>query len=263
MLAALYRKGQFLSLDIVIGAVVLLRFFSTQFSSSISWEVYALLACSVWLIYTIDHLRDAKKAKDSIRERYQFHLRNEGLLKSGMLLVLAFCLYCVFHISSIILLAGSFLVLLSVIYLGIQHQLSKWGLKEVYVSIIYSSGILLAPFVTSESTSIVAYLLLFLLTSANLILFSWFEREDDLTDGFSSIATVVGDIHLQRIILLVIAMGFSMSFLVPVSLISSYFMIAFLAYGILFVGGAWFRKNGWYRLIGDGIFLLPVVVEWW
>ena len=76
MIGRAYRTAQILSIDIVIGAVILLRFFCAYFDVSPGWEVYVMLGGTVWLIYTADHLRDAEKTVQSKRERYLFHRRN-------------------------------------------------------------------------------------------------------------------------------------------------------------------------------------------
>ncbi|MEM7297064.1 MAG: hypothetical protein AAF391_02230, partial [Bacteroidota bacterium] len=165
------------------------------------------------MIYTVDHLRDAMKAPNSQRGRYQFHLRNSTPLKITLLIVLAGSIYSLFHISSIVLIAGSFLALLSGVYLVVQGLLAKWGLKELYVSIIYTSGILLLPFLSIEKVDFVVFFQLFLLTYVNLITFSWFERNEDFEDGFVSIVSVVGNLNLQKIILVIISVGLSLTVL--------------------------------------------------
>ena len=73
MIGRAYRTAQILSIDIVIGVVILLRFFCVQFGVAPGWEVYTLLGGVVWLIYTADHLRDAESKIKSSRERYLFH----------------------------------------------------------------------------------------------------------------------------------------------------------------------------------------------
>lgn len=262
MLAEIYRRAQYLSLDIVLGAVILLRFFSSILSVYPSWSVYVLLGSSVWLIYTIDHLRDASKAQNSDRGRYQFHSKHSKSLKVVIGMVLITCLICLFYTSPIILVAGCTLVILSGVYLLIQHLLAKWGMKELYVSIIYTSGILLAPFVLAENVLFEVFFLLLLLTFLNLILFSWFEKADDEADGFKSIATTFSDYWLQRLILIAISVGISFSFLLETSNFSLYFLVAFMAYAFLFLARKRVRKNHLYRVIGDGIFLLPILFEW-
>jgi len=172
------------------------------------------------------------------------------------------CIYALFHISSIVIIAGSFLALLSGVYLIIQRMLAKWGLKELYVAIIYTSGILLVPFITIEMIDYVIFFQLLLLTFLNLITFSWFEREDDFKDGFISIASVVGNSTLRRLIILISLAGIVVTLLSTFSELYIYFTIAFLLFAILMIASAWAQKSLRYRTLGDGIFILPIIFEW-
>ena len=58
-----YQYINILSLDIAAGAVISAVFFAQIFNVQI--KPYGLLALglTVWIIYTVDHLRDAKKIK--------------------------------------------------------------------------------------------------------------------------------------------------------------------------------------------------------
>lgn len=260
MLAALYRKAQYLSLDIVIGALILLRFFSSIHYVFPSWSVYFLLGTSVWIIYTVDHLRDAEKAPNSQRGRYQFHLKYHRGLKMAIVIMLLFAIYAIFQTSVLILVSGGLVGLLSLFYLVIHPMLSKWGMKELYVAIIYTTGILLAPFVLSESFSLTYYLLLFLLSFLNLVLFSWFEQEDDKRDAFSSIATVLSARQMEILILVLISVGLSISILAPFSNGMLFFMIAFGVYAFMLLNHSWVRRNELFRVMGDGVFFLPILL---
>lgn len=260
MLAALYRKAQYLSLDIVIGALILLRFFSSIHYVFPSWSVYFLLGSSVWIIYTVDHLRDAEKAPNSSRARYQFHLKFHKSLKTGIVTLLIVSIYAIFETSVLILVSGGLLGLLSLFYLVIHPILSRWGMKELYVAIIYTSGILLAPFVLSETFSLTHYLLLFLLSFLNLVLFSWFEQEDDRKDAFSSIATVLSERQIEMLVLALISVGLTLSILAPYSNVMLFFMIAFSVYAFMLLNHTWVRKNELFRMMGDGVFFLPILL---
>jgi len=261
MLKALYRKAQYLSLDIVLGAVILLRFFSSQLSVELSIYVYALLAGSVWLIYTIDHLRDAKKSKVGGRARYTFHLKHYRVLRITTVVVLLIMVLLLFFVETSILLSGLILAGLAGIYLLLQSHLSRRGLKEVYVAIVYSVGILLAPFTMRGEVHWDLIWLLFLLTVSNLILFSWFEGKEDLSDGFDSIATVLKNGTMERVILFVLSLGIASILLMQFSLITCYFLFAFILYTFLFIRKKWSMQYYRYRTIGDGVFLLPLVFD--
>ena len=164
-----------------------------------------------------------------------------------------------FFLDTRILIGGITLALLSGFYLVVQGALAKRGLKELYVAFIYTSGILLTPFLLAETFSFVIFSLLFLLTYCNLILFSWFERGDDLADRFVSIATIAGSRKVEALILIFLALGISVALLRSIDAISSYFITAFVCYSLLLIGARNLKYRNLYRVIGDGVFLLPVL----
>lgn len=262
MLTEVYRRAQFLSLDIVIGAVILLRFFSNLLLVDPSWSVYVLLAGSVWLIYTIDHLKDASKVKGTERDRYRFHFKYGKLLVIACITISVLCVVSLYYTSPIIIIAGALLALLSGVYLLIQHLLSKWGMKELYVAIIFTSGILLAPFVLSETVRFDVFFLLLLLSFSNLVLFSWFEKEEDNQDGFKSVATTMNESSIQKLILLLLSIGIAFSLIIEFSEVSLYFLVSFGFYSYLFIDHKRAKRLSIYRAIGDGVFLLPIIFEW-
>ena len=261
MLSRAFSILQILSIDIVLGAVILLHFFSIYSGVSPSNEVYFVLGATVWLIYTIDHLRDAKKAPHSTRVRYRFHLKNEKKIRVAILTVFLSVICFLFFLDQSILVGGFILALFSAIYLIIQKRLAKLGLKELYVAIIYTSGILLAPFVLMASFSITMFMLVLLLTYTNLILFSWFEREEDINDQFISIATIMESKRLESLILICLALGISLSLLQHLDALTGYFTVAFSIYSLLFVRAVSLKKDQLYRTMGDGVFLLPILFE--
>ncbi|WP_370088899.1 hypothetical protein [Ekhidna sp.] len=261
MIGRAYRIAQILSIDIVIGAVILLRFFCVQFGVKPGWEVYALLGGTVWLIYTADHLRDATSQIESNRERYLFHKKHRKLLIVLASVMLCLMTVLLFFIPVVILKGGVALASLSFIYLLVQYRLSRYLSKEFYVALIYSLGILMVPMVLSEMYDWSVFLLLFLLTFINLILFSWFEKNEDSVDGFLSIATELSEKKLEKLILILLSIGIAISLLL-LNLMAFYFFLGFFTYGLMAIYPTWFNTNQRYRSIGDGVFLVPILFEW-
>ncbi|WP_462253086.1 UbiA prenyltransferase family protein [Ekhidna sp.] len=256
-----YRFIQILSIDIVIGVVVLLRFFCAHFEIRVDWQVYALLACSVWLIYTADHIRDAEKAKMTNRSRYLFHHKFKRPLIASSIVVIILMLALIFYIPSIILISGIILAAFSFIYLLVQHQLSIWLCKEFYVAIVYSIGILMVPTLLSGKAEWSYLILLFLLTFTNLVIFSWYEKDQDERDGFMSLATRLSHDGIEKLMLILVSFGFGISIL-NFNEIHLFFLISFGLYAMMILKPQSLRKNQLYRTIGDGVFLLPIIWEW-
>ncbi|MEQ9468813.1 MAG: UbiA family prenyltransferase [Ekhidna sp.] len=261
MIGRVYRTAQILSLDIVIGAVILLRFFCVQFGVAPRWEVFVLLGGVVWLIYTADHLRDAEHKIRSSRERYLFHKEHRKPLVVVAGIVLLVLSILVFFIPLVIFLGGLALAVFSFIYLIMQHRLSRFLSKELYVALVYSAGILMVPFLLSQTYRWDVFLLLVLLTFINLSLFSWYEKDEDIRDKFQSIATELNGKKLEKIILLLISLGLAIA-LLSINLIASYFIAGFVIYALMIIFPDWFRLSHRYRAIGDGVFLLPILFEW-
>lgn len=261
MFGRAYRLAQILSLDIVIGVVILLRFFCAQLGLSPEWEVYVLLGATVWLIYTVDHLRDAEISKHSTRARYVYHRENRKQLIVVCIVILICILPLLFFIPKVVFLGGLALAIFSLIYLLVQHKLSALLSKELYVAMIYSLGILMIPNLLSKALDLVSFILLFLLTFTNLILFSWFERKEDENDGFESIATRVDEKKLEKVILILICIGLSLAIL-NFNMIHAYFLTGFSLYVLMYLFPKNFRKDHRYRTIGDGVFMMPILFEW-
>ena len=264
MIAHLYRILQGLSIDVTIGAVILFWFFSGSYEVTIQWSVYFLLASSVWLTYTVDHLRDAKMASSSKRERYLLHRRHSKILYATVAVVLALCAVVTFFLPIEIIVGGGVLAVFCVLYLIIQRRLSLIGLKELYVALMYVMGILIAPISLSKSFEVYPFILLFTLTFLNLLIFSWFEIDEDRKDDFHSIATQLGKPRLEKIILVLTAFGFSVTFsgFQQHIFYSSYALLAVLILASMVIRPEIFHIDHRYRAIGDGIFILPILSAW-
>jgi hypothetical protein len=63
-----------LSLDVVAGAVAGALFFGEILQVQLSFSVLTALGLTVWIIYTLDHLRDAKQILNvASTDRHRFH----------------------------------------------------------------------------------------------------------------------------------------------------------------------------------------------
>lgn len=263
MIPKFYRTLQYLSIDIVIGAVILLHFFSKPFEVFIEWPSYVLLASAVWLIYTVDHLRDAEKSSEPHRGRYLFHFKYGRVLKICAGLVAISSGVSLFFLPTSIFVLGGVLAVLCLIYLLFQAGLAKIGLKECYVSIMYTLGILIAPVALSGTFHVYSFVILFSLSFTNLLLFSWFEMEEDKRDSFTSVATVYGGDKTQKFIWILISFGlaFGISGFWQFPQHSIYLVLVLLLYWMMLTKPQWARKHQRYRAIGDGVFIFPILFE--
>ncbi|MEM6641725.1 MAG: hypothetical protein AAF616_01995 [Bacteroidota bacterium] len=213
------------------------------------------------MIYTLDHLKDAKKAPSSKRDRYSFHHRNRKVLFPVFFAVLTLVVFLLPLIDFRVLISGVIVILLTSLYLFSRSQFSVYGLKEVYAAFLYSAGILTVPFILLEDVNWEVSGMLFFAALSNLLLFSWFEYEDDLEDGFDSIATKYGKNAAEKSILISISTGISFALWSPFSTVSLYFVIVYATYALLFLNPSWSKMNRRYRTFGDAVFMLPVLFE--
>ncbi len=259
-----YRLLNLLSIDVAIGAMCSAVFFAHIFEADITYYSIISLGLSVWIIYTADHLLDAKKMESlATTNRHRFHQQYFQLLLVLMIIVGGLNTIIIFYIRKPALITGIVLITLVMLYLLIQHSLKF--LKEIFVAIVYTAGVLLPALSNTELiwrdwpwVVIIQFLLVALL---NLIMFSWFDYESDLKDNRVSFVTIFGknashifivflfilsaiplivthSTHFERVILFV--MNFAMLF--------------------MFVFHSYFGYHDRYRLLGDAVFFVPALV---
>lgn len=261
----LYRILNLLSIDVSAGAVVCAGFFSSVFGIPLKPYAYIALGVTVWIIYTADHLLDAKRLSASAStKRHQFHQKHFTVLL--VLTTIAACVdtILVLIIRKPLLEAGLILSLFVGLYLLIQRYLAF--LKEFAGALLYTAGVSL-PVISLEPFALnfnyVLLLIQFMITAwLNLLLFSLFDRHLDLEDKHISFATIWGESKTKRIIILLFAGGVLLGifqlmrqFVWPPVIL----MVMQLMLLIIFTRRAYFEKNDRFRLWGDAIFLLPAI----
>ncbi len=257
-----YRYFRWLSLDVTAGAIVLMIFFCQELEVRYFWQEYVALGIAVWLIYTLDHLKDVNRLIYPVAERRKFHREHFKTLKIVAPVVALVGLALCWFISEIILLPGILVASVSAFYLFVSKRIDWF--KEFWVAITFAVGVLLVPIVRSEMETSTFIILgsLILLALINLILFSNFEKEQDEDEGFRSFASVMG----SRLVLVTLIISFLLLGLLIVLLwqdMGSFPLVAFFSVaGLLHLciwRIAWFQEKERYRIAGDAIFLLPLI----
>ncbi len=279
ILRTLYDYIQVLSLDVVIGSVLISYTFTNISGGAVDFHYYYFLGISVWLVYTIDHLIDAYKIKGkAITFRHRFH-QNYFKLLSGIWLIvfLVGLIFSLLILPEQVIQAGLFVAALAVAHLilvvFLWTKISKFIQKEVGVGIGYTLGVLLLPYLYGNDLSLYFYLAsleLFLLVMLNIYLFSFFDQEKDKLQGQSSIIHNVGNSN----VLLLLNFLFSVTtilIVITTFIYSEYmqfqflFILMILALYSLYYCNSYFKQNDRYRILGDGIFLFPLLLliyEW-
>jgi hypothetical protein len=266
-MSVLFKKYQIvniLSIDIVAGAVISALFFSKLLLVEVKIYGLVALALTVWIIYTIDHLRDARRIRHPAATlRHRFHQENYRTL--------LFVLYGAIVIDAAIILFirrqvfewGLILSAIVLLYLMIHRSLRF--LKELFIASLYTAGILLLSITTTPvQTGLMHYLVILQFGSiawANLVLFSWFDVAFDQQNEQNSFVTVLGRRTTEILLIELFALNFiiaiiQLSMAAPIMAVfiliamNSVLLIIFLFRKVL-------EKHELYRSIGDAIFMLP------
>lgn len=260
-----YQVLNKLSIDVAFGAMVCSAFFASLYAVTVDSITFVCLGISVWLIYTVDHLLDAKIIKESAStNRHRFHQEYFNLVMWVAIGFLAVLLVLLSFIDLSVLYGGSILSSVVVLYFLVQRRLTM--LKEMLGAILYTTGVLLPVFTLSKDFMDILFsgpvILFFATALVNLVLFSWFDNDTDLQDKQPSIANTIGERSAKGVIyflfmLFIIAAGVlshAESFRV-ILVFATMNSILFL----IFLCPNWFAQNDRYRMVGDAVFFIPLI----
>ena len=260
-----YKIINILSLDVAAGAVICSSFFARLVDVEILPQGLISLGLTVWIIYTADHLLDAKKLKqDASTERHRFHQRHFKSLVLLLIVATLIDITQIYFVRSIVFITGLGLAFLVLIYFVIQQRIGF--LKELLGTLLYTGGVLLVPLsVNNQLTpSIILLILQFGITAwINLLLFSWIDKPRDEKDKRHSFATTFGLKVTRRILLLLFTVNMVLA---VIQLVLSFDTMAILTLSLMtmfllliFLKRDYFEKEDRYRLLGDAVFLLPII----
>lgn len=260
-----YRYVNILSIDTAVGAVVSAMFFAKLIAANVWIYGKVALGLTVWIIYTADHLLDARKVKgEASSERHRFHQKHFRLLLSVMVVAVIIDLIMVSFMRKSLLQYGIALSVVVALYLIISRYLKM--LKEIFIAFIYTLGVMLPGLADREHLMDQWDLLLMfnfgLIAVANLLIFSWFDVQKDQTDGHPSFVTFYGRRKTKTVVYGLFAA------LVAISI----YLIAVRAYDILptitllimmvvliriLQRDRFFAVRDRFRYAGDAVFFLP------
>lgn len=268
-IARVYQLISILSLDVVAGAVVCALFFIKVLQSEVTYSLIPL-ALTVWIIYTADHLLDARRIGHSANsERHRFHQQHFNKLRialtiAGILDVLSLGL-----VTKAIMMGGMFLGVLVILLMLMQRAL-PW-MREIVVSVLYTCGVLLPSIAQGRISYTIAHSFLFiqfsLVALTNLLLLSWLDRESDFKDGLTSFTLTAGQRMTQVMIwtsfglcmTLTIAQIYLKALTWPALVVGA--MEAVLLF--IYAGRQRSDRRLLQRMIGDGVFIIPVLYLVW
>jgi 4-hydroxybenzoate polyprenyltransferase len=270
ILLQIYRTINILSLDVSAGAVICALFFAKILRVQILPYGLATLALTVWIIYTIDHLRDARGiGNHASSDRHSFHQHHFRKLLIALIIGIVIDGLLILFIRRQVFIYGVALGGIVGLYLIVQRKL--YFMKEVFVALLFTLGVLL-PSIAVTTLFITTYhkllfLLFFLTALLNLLIFSWFDSEKDVKDRLRSFVTLFGQKFTAAWIYFLFVVFAIVSVFIGFSYDKRSEIIVFVAMGLvlltIFVKADVFRNQEAFRLLGDAIFYLPLFYLLW
>jgi 4-hydroxybenzoate polyprenyltransferase len=259
-----FKLVNVLSLDIVAGSIVSALFFSRLFDVNVLPYGLAALGLTVWLIYTTDHLLDARSITgEASTLRHWFHQKYSTPLMICVAIGLLVDAVLVFYIRPPVFKWGVILSLTVAAYLVVQRYLKF--LKEIVIATLYTCGVLLPSItVTNLIPEVVHWIIIFqfaMLALTNLLIFSWFDNELDWKHNQHSFVTFFGKEVTAWIIGLLIGANLVIGAITfasdaPAKIILILMNVCLM---MVFLFRERLKQDDRYRLIGDSIFLFPLL----
>ncbi len=263
-----YKIINTLSIDISVGAVVGSYFLSMVFEVSPDAAGLLVLGLCVWIIYSVDHLLDAKRIKNpALTFRHQFYKRNFRVLWAIVALMTALtAVATILFLKKPTLMLGCVIAGTALLYLIFQRSLSF--AKELVGALLYTAGVLVPvvgqPGMEFRTSSILTVFQFFLVVMLNLILFSLFDRKIDLSQQQDSIATKFSTTSITGFFWI------CFSFALIIGIVNFYFspqlfpavgiiLIMTVVLGLIHYKNNFFSLDDRFRYVGDAIFFLPLL----
>ncbi|MCR9251770.1 MAG: hypothetical protein NXI20_15195 [bacterium] len=262
-----YRLFRALSLDIVIGAVLVSMLIARHLNLEVPVLIYLTLAVAVWLIYTWDHLSDAAGIDNPSTFRHQFHKRYYKVLLGLIVVCLIFGAILVFYLPIQTVYFGVAAAALVMVYFLLVRFWDGFVYKEIVSALLYSLGVFVGPLSLYQEFSlfiILMYFQILVIALMNLMIFSLFEDKTDKADGFVSLILLLGDrsklvINILFFISITITLSLFFLFELPTST-ATLFAIMSATLFVINLNQKFFHSFERYRIVGDGIFYLPLFV---
>lgn len=265
------RNIRTLSLDIVLGACISSLFFAHLLKIFIPPITICLLGTSVWLIYTIDHLIDARKIKTPAHtDRHVFHQKYYKILLIITLIFIFSNLIILFFIPLEVIRGGIFLAATVFFYFIFMKIFPKsfTYVKELFAAFLYTSGVCLPALSLYHHQLSASFVFItfqfFLLVFMNLLSFSYTDYKIDLWEKHASLAVSIGRkslLYLMRGVIGVFIFSYVMEYLYFEGSILKIENFVLFLMSIPFIAAAAFPKimdrAGTFRAIGDSVFFIP------
>jgi 4-hydroxybenzoate polyprenyltransferase len=270
--SAIYRFIRLLSIDVALGSVVLTNSLSMVFDVDMPMSISVSLFIAVWLIYSFDHLMDAKRLSDEASmSRHRFHQKYRKVIIALMFFGGIVGVLTLPFLPAITALFGAVVVFIVLIYFLLSWKLKVLLIKEVFIASVYTTGVFLGPVsLGATDLQVLFYLFMqvFFLALLNLLILSYYEISHDRKDGQHSWAVKFGEqttrVHMNVIFAVLAVLQISSLVFLEVE----YMMLQSLLIGmsailyLVFRKSNFFREQERYRSCCDLIFFVPGLMVW-
>ncbi len=236
---------------------------------------YALLPASVWAVYTLDHLIDARRMGDTAATpRHRFHGRRAMELWATLVPVSLACgIAGLLELSWLGVEFGLAMAALVLLHEGLVKlaggRASPLLVKELGVGVIFTAGTWGLPAAVRWSQAgpppwpaVVPVVQYALLAGVNLIEFSIFEARRDAAAGQTSFVRGVGRPAAARVAAGMLAAAVALVVVAARGDWPTQAVLLAMTAGLAAVlrHPAAFVRRERYRTVGDGVFLLPLLL---
>ena len=238
---------------------------------------WIILPMSVWIVYTLDHIIDSYKNKtEAVIYRHKFHYLNRKSISIVMIFTgTTTLILSVLFLDTQIIILGILLSLVIAFYFALifffKQKRSIFLQKELIIAIAYTTGIFMAPlywYGSLPSFSVIVVIFnIFILAWFEGIMISWFDYDNDIKDGHTSFTILFGKRNTRQFLILghMIIEIITIIFLVitPFNIVFWALLVTLvmnLLLGFIIIFPHSFAQNNYYRIIGETVFLLPVLV---
>jgi len=260
-----------MNFDTAFGAAITSLFIADIIGSDVPQVATGALILAILAIYNFDHLLDAKKIKGmAIAGRHRFYQRNFNRLAIYQLFLLIALLVISWFVPATIAKSGIILAVITLIYFLLLFIVlpHRFAFKELMIASVFTCGLFLGP-VSVIFTPVITFnivllwLEIFLLALANTLIFSWFDYENDMNEGHSSLAQIVGSKtirFLSFLVLTILAITIIFSMVNDISWVAQLFilMMGLVLLVSLLLGNKNINDER-LRIAGEAIFLIPLV----
>lgn len=248
--------------------------FAQQFArQEIDYFGALILALSVWLIYTADHYLDGMKlGENQSMPRHYLHKKYAKTVLTTAVLVLLIDVVLAYQYLNIqylvfgIILLGATAIHFIINFLVPIKLVKMLYLKEFFVAVVVACAYTVLPLkkVNLSLEEIQLFLFFVCLNSANLLLFSWYDADEEPT--VLSLPNVYGKNVTLRLAGICLGLASVLVGLIYVyapqeNSLSSALILSSMVFltALLLLSPNLLKKNGLYRFLGDAIYVLPVL----